>query len=233
MGICPVYIISREKSSQRCLSSHGNNAWICQVNISEELAQNNRYCGTTDKHFTIVLQHFAEKILAENAPKREWNDISDNRLYVWWKIPFHMTYENFKNANRNFWLSWTRPLLFITSEISRQSAWCTFSVHFKIFKMLFHSFFGIQNEKKKEKKTAPKITTPSKNLAMSSSHTIHCHKTVNICQQLSEVYNMSDICYCSYILAGPRGGLWLRSQVSDITHCGIHMWYIYMFAHVI
>jgi len=66
-----------------------------------------------------------------------------------------MTYENFKNANRNFWLSWTRPLLFITSEISRQSAWCTFSVHFKIFKMLFHSFFGIQNEKKKEKKNSP------------------------------------------------------------------------------
>lgn len=97
----------------------------------------------------------------------------------------------------------------------------------------FTPFLEFKMKKKKKKKTAPKITTPSKNLAMSSSHTIHCHKRVNICQQLSEVYNMSDICYCSYILAGPRGGLWLRSQVSDITHCGIHMWYIYMFAHVI
>ena len=29
---------------------------------------------------------------------------------AWWKIPFHSTYENFGNSNRDFWSNGTRPL---------------------------------------------------------------------------------------------------------------------------
>ena len=39
---------------------------------------------------------------------RDWKEIDP----AWWKIPFHLAYENFANSNQNFWSNGTHPVLY-------------------------------------------------------------------------------------------------------------------------